>query len=360
MRTTPLRKTSPTSPFSSQHPLFFGPRTFLIMKPTASPALIAPLFVPYTLSLQIPGVVQVPIARNYEQAVRKRANSNFASADLTNLATAYTINISIAGQPTSVVLDTGSFELWVDPDCSTASRVVATGSDADSSDTIVTVDSPVSSPHYCKKIGRYDPSTSSSAEALGSGAVLRYADTTTIEINYYTDTIDIGGLTIDGQQFGVANVTNATGLGIMGLGPNTIAGYNVSSQSYNLILDSMASQGQITSRAFSLNLRDFENSTGSLIFGGLDKRKLAGSLQTLPLESVQMTSQTADGHKVTFTNYAYVYILAESFYPLFQPERAQLLSHKQLLRQRPVNRNHKTQQHCFPGVQHGRQLPCRA
>lgn len=272
------------------------------MSSTAIAALIALLSVPYISALQVPGVVQVPVARGSHHTVQKRANSKLASVDLMNLDAAYTINISIAGQSTSVVLDTGSFELWVDPDCSTASRINSTGSE-DESDTTDEVDSPVSSPQYCETISRYDPSSSSSAEPLGSGAVFRYADTTTIEINYYTDTIDIGGLTLTKQQFGVANITNATGLGIMGMGPSPLAGYNLSSQPYSLILDSMVSQGQIASRAFSLDLRDYDNSTGSLIFGGLDKKKFSGSLQTLPLESVQMTSQAADGQKVTFTDY---------------------------------------------------------
>lgn len=72
--------------------------------------------------------------------------------------------------------------------------------------------------------------------------IFQYADTTTIEVNYYTDTIDIGGLTISKQQFGVANVTNATALGIMGLGPNSGYGYNMTAGTYSYILDSLASR----------------------------------------------------------------------------------------------------------------------
>lgn len=138
-------------------------------------------------------------------------------------------------------------------------------------------------------------------------------------MNYYTDTIDIGDLTITKQQFGVANVTNATALGIMGLGPNSAYGYNMTPGTYSYILDSLATrtsgfqcaykdyatcdgsltcaiEGQIASRAFSLDLRDYDNSTGALIFGGLDNKKFSGSLQTLPLESVQMT---IDGTQMT-------------------------------------------------------------
>lgn len=271
------------------------------MSTISSAALLALSLVPSASAIQAPGAVHIPVARSWQrpspslqQAVQRRASGKFASLDLINLETTYTINISIAGQSTSVVLDTGSFELWVDPDCSTASR--ANGDEN-------AVDSDASSPDYCDSVGRYDPSSSSTAEALDEGAVFGYADYTTIEVNYYTDSIDIGGLKISKQQFGVANVTNATALGIMGMGPSSTGGYNLSQQPYSLILDSMASQGQIASRAFSLDLRDYDNSTGSIIFGGLDKKKFSGSLQTLPLESVPMKTKSQTGEEVTFTDY---------------------------------------------------------
>lgn len=61
---------------------------------------------------------------------------------------------------------TGSFELWVDPVCDTASR---TGDTTDSDDGNAS-DSDSSSPAYCERIGRYDPSSSSTAEALNKGS----------------------------------------------------------------------------------------------------------------------------------------------------------------------------------------------
>lgn len=104
------------------------------------------------------------------------------------------------------------------------------------------VDSDASSPQYCDTIGRYDPSSSSSAEALDDGNEFVYADGTTIVVDYYADTIGIGGLTIKKQQFGVSNASNATALGIMGLGPNPAYGYNKTAQTYDYVLDSLASR----------------------------------------------------------------------------------------------------------------------
>lgn len=289
--------------------------------------------------------------------LRKRASSSnkYASADLQNLQTIYSINITIGGQSTSVALDTGSSELWVDPDCSTASRGGGGNNGTDASDggdtaTDSQSDSDSSSPAYCESIGRYDPTSSSTSEALGEGTVFQYADTTTVELNYYTDTIDIGGLTITKQQFGVANVTNATSLGIMGMGPNPGYGYNVTQETYSYILDTMASQGQIASRAFSLDLRDYDNATGSIIFGGLDKKKFSGSLQTLPLESVQMYSPSYDNGKTSFTDYGYIpsHLAAEL--------KKTLLTNFQIFCYRAVSGHHKTQHYNFFQVRPG-ELP---
>ena len=76
------------------------------------------------------------------------------------------------------------------------------------------------------------------------------------------------GMTIENQIFGVANASNQTALGIMGIGPSSLDGFN-KSKPYGLILDSLATQGHINSRAFSLDLRDYDNSTGTPRFQGL-------------------------------------------------------------------------------------------
>ena len=57
---------------------------------------------------------------------------------------------------------------------------------------------------------------------------------------------------------------------------------------YSLMLSNMAKQGVIASRAFSLDLRDFDNTTGSLIFGGVDKSKFSGSLSAVNFVSQQV------------------------------------------------------------------------
>lgn len=227
------------------------------------------------------GFVQVPVQQTGQQSnraptIRHKATDKFSEVDLGALFILYSINISIAGQDTTVMLDTGSFELWVNPDCSKAAPYI--GAD-------VPPDDVLHSPDFCKSIGRYDPALSPTAKNLQQGGHLLYGDNATVDFNSYTDNVRIGSLEISEQQFGVANASHSYAVGMMGMGPNVDYGYNSSSKLHNLVLDSMASQGLIASRAFSLDLRKYGDKTGSIVFGGLDQKKFQGSLQTLPLES---------------------------------------------------------------------------
>jgi hypothetical protein len=52
---------------------------------------------------------------------------------------------------------------------------------------------------------------------------------------------------------------------------------------YPSIIDSMVSQGLISSKAYSLYLNDLEASTGSIIFGALDSDKYHGNLVQMPV-----------------------------------------------------------------------------
>lgn len=234
------------------------------------------------------GFSQIPVQQSGQQSngaptIRHRADDKFSEVDLGALFIMYSINISIAGQDTTVILDTSGSELWVDPDCSKAARYNSTlGGD-------VSLDDVLHSPEFCKSIGRYDPALSPTKK-LQSGGHIYYADNTEVDFNYYTDNIGIGSLEISGQQFAVAYDSRSTAVGIMGVGPHIHYGYNSSSQRNTFVLDSMASQGLIASRVFSLDLRNRGNETGSIVFGGLDQKKFLGSLQALPLESFKTSA----------------------------------------------------------------------
>lgn len=191
------------------------------------------------------------------------------------------VSIGTPPQEVSVAVDTGSSELWVNPDCSLSSRASKT-TDANGQ-VFEYVDNDWTDPEVCKKRGRYEKSKSSTAKDSDlDNRTLQYADSTTAELSYVSDTITIGGLTIKNQVFGVAGKSNGTGIGIMGFGPSHY-GFN-NTQPYPLILASMAQQGVISSPVFSLNLRDYDNSTGALIFGGIDTKRYTGDLVKIPFE----------------------------------------------------------------------------
>ena len=70
-----------------------------------------------------------------------------------------------------VQLDTGSFELWVNPTCSNLD-----GSDA----------------RFCQTVGQYDTTQSSTSVSLGTAKTLRYG-IGSANISYFTDDIALPG-----------------------------------------------------------------------------------------------------------------------------------------------------------------------
>lgn len=162
------------------------------------------------------------------------------------------------------------------------------------------VDSELSDPAECRKRGRYEQSKSGSSSSVKlDGQTLTYGDFTTVEIEYLSDKISIGPLTISDQVFGVAKKSNQTGIGIMGFGPSHF-GFN-ETRPYPLILQSMAEQGVINSPVFSLNLGDYDADSGSLTFGGIDTKRYSGKLATVPFEKFPRTFD--DGSKFDDTSY---------------------------------------------------------
>lgn len=226
---------------------------------------------------QGPGCIYLPVSLGIASPTRLTRRSGApGSTILQNEVDADVVNITIGGQTTTVILDTGSFELWVNPSCSSA----ATGSTYDSK--------------LCEAAGQYHPSASNTSITLDENFSAQYGKGSA-NGTYYSDTIDIGGISINGQHFAVANDSEGIPLGILGIGPDPYGGYNMSEPAvgknldtymanpYSLLLTSMVSQGLINSRAFSLDMASLDNPTGSLIFGGVDKGRFQGTLQTFPL-----------------------------------------------------------------------------
>ena len=120
-------------------------------------------------------------------------------------------------QAVDLLLDTGSFELWVNPDCAKSNE-----------------------PDMCRAFGSYNPSKSPTAKTAEESFAVQYGSGQTSG-KYYTDDISIAGIQIHDQKFGVANASDMVWFGIMGLG-REIKGDGF--LEYPLMMDSIVEQGR--------------------------------------------------------------------------------------------------------------------
>jgi hypothetical protein len=157
-----------------------------------------------------------------------------------------------------VQLDTGSFELWVNPDCTAVS-----GGDA----------------VFCERAGQYDTTRSSTATALGTTRTLRYG-IGSANISYFTDTISLAGspMALRQVQFGVATASEDAFSGILGIG----YGKGIATRYLNFV-DQLREQNATRVKAYTLALGSKDSREGVIVFGGVDTSKFAGKLAKLPI-----------------------------------------------------------------------------
>ncbi|KAL3956050.1 hypothetical protein ACCO45_008896 [Purpureocillium lilacinum] len=133
-------------------------------------------------------------------------------------------------------LDTGSFELWVNPNCSGL---------------------PVTDRRFCQAIGRYDPSNSSTAVVSELGTSLRYG-IGSANITYVLDDISLGG----GSDSGASSAATMKRVQFGGL--------NIG---YDNFVDQLARQNVTRTKAFSVALGSKDERQGVVVFGGVDTSK---------------------------------------------------------------------------------------
>ncbi|TLS25103.1 hypothetical protein PpBr36_06928 [Pyricularia pennisetigena] len=189
------------------------------------------------------------------------------------------IGIGTPKQQIEVVIDTGSSELWVNPDCNNIENRLSTS--------------------MCKAVVHYEPRKSETAVNLRRNGTITYGSGD-VKFSYVADTVTVGGNTeIKNQTFGVATQSTDIFMGIMGLGPRL---GRPRESNYSLLLESLVEQRHIRSRAFSLDLRSVNSRTGAVIFGGIDTTKFIGDLSKTPMLSPQETPQGADRYYVYMTS----------------------------------------------------------
>ncbi|KXJ88940.1 aspartic peptidase domain-containing protein [Microdochium bolleyi] len=211
--------------------------------------------------------LRLPIVRSDTRAafgngLDSRGVESLDLANRSDIAYYARLDIGSPPQPQYVLLDTGSYELWVNPDCT----VLKNEQDR----------------HFCQALGHYNSSASSTAVSLGENRTLQYG-VGSVSFDYYTETIGLGGssdATIQQLQFGVARRTKNETSGILGLG----YGKNLLATDYPNFIDQLAEQGHTQTRAFSVALGSKSEPDGGVVmFGGIDTSKFSGRLQTLPI-----------------------------------------------------------------------------
>lgn len=171
------------------------------------------------------------------------------------------LDLGSPAQTVKVVVDTGSSELWVNPDCSNAASIPQQ--------------------MECIDNGSYNPSDSKSANVTRLGAELRYG-LGDAEIRYVRDQIALpdSDVKLEDVMFGVATDSSYMSHGILGLS----FGKDINMQ-YNSFVDELVEQGLIDTHTVSIALgaKEEKENSGLITFGGVDTKKFIGKLHSSPV-----------------------------------------------------------------------------
>lgn len=172
------------------------------------------------------------------------------------------VEVGTPGQKMTMHLDTGSSDTWV----------VSADADLCRSDTLQQQFG------SCSEV--YDSDDSSTYEmAVPNGFNITYLDGNRVRGDYVTDSLQIGGTTIEEQQIGVG-LSLRRPSGLMGLG---LSDSVAARRAYRTVIENLVEQGSIGRAAYSVWLNDLQADDGTILFGGIDTTKYYGSLVTFPI-----------------------------------------------------------------------------
>ncbi|CAL9735200.1 aspartic proteinase Mkc7p [Monosporozyma servazzii] len=205
-----------------------------------------------------------------------KRDGKYETVEITNEQSFYSVELEI-GTPTqevTVLVDTGSSDLWVmgsnNPYCKSSSNSQISTSDR--------ID--------CGEFGTFDSDKSStwSRNESASRFSIQYGDTTFASGVWGQDRLHLEDLNITGLSFAVANRTNST-VGVLGVGLPGLETTNSGRNAYQYDNFPMVLKraGATESTAYSLYLNSLQEEHGSILFGAVDNSKYSGPLYTIPL-----------------------------------------------------------------------------
>lgn len=210
-----------------------------------------------------------PNPRSLENQLRKRDGD--LQISLRNEVTYYTLDVSLGTPPQNftLLIDTGSSDLWVIAEnntyCSNSATVIANNEGIN-----------------CTISGTFDSSASSTYSFNNTGFYIIYGDGTVAEGDWATDTLEIGNASITNMSFGLASTTNSS-IGILGIGyTSNEASLGLDDPyTYENLPVKLVNEGIINTPAYSLWLNDINSDEGSILFGAVDHDKYTGTLVSL-------------------------------------------------------------------------------